>query len=219
MLRVAVLASGRGSNLAALLQAEQRASWRVLGVYSDRPNCDALALARQAGRDAIGLRPRDFADRAGFDRALFQAIAPIQPDLIVCAGYMRIITAEALADLRTPMINIHPSLLPRHRGLDTHARALQAGDAEHGCSVHGVIAELDAGPVLAQARLAIAADDTPARLSERVLALEHQVLPACISEIASGRLRLSGNQAHYAGQPLRAPLQWQHGRLCLEPSA
>ncbi len=208
MLRVAVLASGRGSNLGALLDASRAADagFAIVGVFSDKPDAGALGIARETGIPAVALAPAKGGDRGAYDAAFFAKVREVQPDLIVCAGYMRIISAEALAHLPIPMINIHPSLLPRYPGLRTHARALEAGDAEHGSSVHVVTADLDAGPLLAQARIAVLADDTPDSLAARVLAQEHRLLPACVRAIASGRLSLDG-PAHFEGAPLTAPLR------------
>ena len=207
MFRLAVLASGRGSNLAALLQAIAggRIAATMAGVFSDRPGCGALALAAAAGVPALGLAPRGFATREAHDEALFSEVAAVQPDLIVCAGYLRIISAGVLARFEGRMINIHPSLLPRHPGLDTHARALAAGDREHGASVHVVTPELDAGPVLAQARIAVRADDTPRSLAERLLPREHALLVATVAHVASGRLEPATGR--FDGQPLAAPLR------------
>jgi len=215
MLRVAVLASGRGSNFAALLAASRVADarFRVVGLYSDRADAPALELARAAGLDSASLDPRSHANRVAFDAALFARVLHVQPDLIVCAGYMRVISATALAQLAIPMINIHPSLLPRHRGLDTHARALAAGDLEHGASVHLVTPELDAGPVIAQARIRVNPDDTAASLAARVLAQEHRLLPACVELFASGRIRADHTGAYLDGAPLAAPLQLMDGQL------
>ena len=215
MLRVAVLASGRGSNFAALLESERNpdAGFRLVGLYSDRTEAPALQRARAAGLDAASRSPRDYADRAAFDAALFGRVARIHPDLIVCAGYMRIISATALAHLTTPMINIHPSLLPLYPGLDTHARALAAGDAEHGVSVHVVTAELDGGPVIAQARVKVCPGDTPELLAARVLEQEHRLLPACVRLFANGRLRLTNTQPYLDDMPLEAPLQLNDGSL------
>ncbi|HRO87114.1 MAG: phosphoribosylglycinamide formyltransferase [Chiayiivirga sp.] len=209
MLRVAVLASGRGSNLAALLAASRApdAGYRIVGVFSDQADAGALALAREADIEAAAVTRRPDEPRAAHDARLFARVAEVQPNLIVCAGYMRIISAEALSQLAIPMINLHPSLLPLHPGLDTHARALAAGDAQHGCSVHVVTADLDAGPLLAQSRIAIEADDTPERLAARVLACEHRLLPATVRAIARGTLDLSGPVPHHGGVPLSAPLQ------------
>lgn len=209
-LRLAVLASGGGSNLQALIDAiaADRLHARIVGVFSDRADAGALARARQAGLPAHALRPRDWPDRAAHDTALFDAIAAVQPDLIVCAGYMRIIGAHAIARFAGRMLNIHPSLLPRHPGLHTHARAIAAGDAEHGASVHVVTPDLDAGPVLAQARVPVRPDDTPETLAARVLAREHPLLVATIAALADRRLHIGPDgKPRLDGVPLCAPLQ------------
>lgn len=191
-LQIAVLASGRGSNLRALLDAIAAGTLaaRVVGVFSDKPDCGAIALARERGVHAAAIRPRDFADRAAHDRALFAQIAAVQPHLIVCAGYMRILSADALASHPGPIINVHPSLLPKYPGLDTHQRALEAGDREHGASVHAVIPALDAGPVLARVRIAVDAGDTAPTLAARLLPREHALLVATVALLAHGRLGL-----------------------------
>lgn len=209
MLRVAVLASGRGSNLAALLAASRApdAGYRIVGVFSDQADAGALALAREADIEAAAVTRRPDEPRAAHDARLFARVAQVQPHLIVCAGYMRIVSAEALSRLTIPMINIHPSLLPLYPGLDTHARALAAGDAQHGCSVHIVTADLDAGPLLAQSRITIEADDTPERLAARVLEREHLLLPATVRAIASGRLDLAVEPPRFDGAALAAPLR------------
>lgn len=217
-LRVAVLASGRGSNLQALLDAiaAGRLPAHVAGVFSDKPKCGAIAIARDHGLHAVALRPRDHADRAAHDEALFSAVAGVQPDLIVCAGYLRIITEATVRRFEDRMINLHPSLLPRHPGLDTHARVLAAGETEHGASVHAVIPALDAGPVLAQVRLPVRPDDTSDSLSERLSPREHALLVACVTAIAQGRARLAGGTWQFDGQPLPAPLQLD-ARDALQP--
>lgn len=201
-LRIAVLASGRGSNLQALLDAIAAGTLQaqVVGVFSDRPG--AQALQRVPADRRWSARPASFDSRDAYELALGDAIAAAAPDWIVCAGYMRILGAALIARFAGRMLNIHPSLLPRHRGLHTHAAALESGDAEHGCSVHFVIPELDAGSVIAQARLTIAPDDTPDRLAQRVLALEHRLLPAVLNLAAAGRLSERGGTAHVDGQPL-----------------
>lgn len=208
-LRIAVLASGRGSNLQALLEAiaAGRLRGRVVGVFSDRPGCRALARAAEAGLPARAVSPRGFPARAAHDEALFSEVAAVQPDLIVCAGYLRIIGEDAVRRFMPRMINIHPSLLPRHPGLDTHARALAAGDREHGASVHVVTPALDAGPVLAQARIAIGPGDTPETLAERLLPREHALLTACVALIAEGRLLPDAECPRLDGAPLRRPLR------------
>ena len=208
-LRLAVLASGRGSNFAALRQAcaDGRIDGRVVGLFSDKPGSGAVALAREAGLPAWAESPKAFATREAFDAAMFDAIIAVQPDLIVCAGYMRIIGAAAIARFPGRMLNIHPSLLPRHPGLPTHQRALEAGDAEHGASVHIVIPELDAGAVLAQARVPVLPGDNAEQLASRVLAQEHPLLVATLAALAAGELRLDAGPIHWRGRPLRQPLQ------------
>jgi len=189
MFRIAVLASGRGSNLHALIEASRRGELAadVVGVFSDKPACGAVALARAAGIPTVALMPRDYPSREAFDEALFSEIAAVQPDLIVCAGYMRILSETVVRRFEDRMINLHPSLLPKYPGLDTHARVLEAGESEHGASVHRVIPALDAGPVLAQARIRVIAGDTPESLAERVQAREHPLLLRCVQALAEGR--------------------------------
>ena len=208
-LRIAVLASGRGSNLQALLDAIAAGHLpaKVAGVFSDKPASGAIALARAAGVPAVAISPRGFASREAHDEALFSEIAAVQPDLIVCAGYLRIIGAQALQRFEGRMINIHPSLLPRHPGLDTHARVLAAGEHEHGASVHVVIPALDAGPVLAQARIPVRAGDTPEALATRLLPREHALLVATVGLVAEGRLSTDARAPRLDGGPLAAPLQ------------
>ena len=207
--RIAVLASGRGSNLQALLRAIDSGQLpaRIVGVFSDKPKCGAIAIAREHGLHAVALKPRDYADRAAHDEALFSAVADVQPDLIVCAGYLRIISDATVRRFEDRMINLHPSLLPRHPGLDTHARVLAAGETEHGDSVHGVIPALDAGPVLAQVRLDVGTGDTPESLAERLSPREHALLVACTTAIAGGRAWLAGGRWLFDGQALDQPLR------------
>lgn len=207
--RIAVLASGRGSNLQAILQAiaAGQLDAEVVGVFSDKPEAPALqrvpADARWA-RDA-----KAFADRATFDAELADAVAAAQPDWIVCAGYMRILGEAFVQRFRGRLLNIHPSLLPKYRGLHTHARALQAGDAEHGASVHFVVPELDAGAVVMQARVPVLADDAPETLAARVLQVEHPLLVAALQLAASGRMSEQDGVARFDGQAMFTPLQLQ----------
>lgn len=205
--RIAVLASGRGSNLQAILDAidDGQLQAQLVGVFSDRP--DAVALSKVAAPLRWSARPKDFADRDAFDRTLGDAIAACQPDWIVCAGYMRILGAALVRRFEGRMINIHPSLLPRHRGLHTHARAIEAGDHEHGASVHFVTAELDAGTVIAQARVAISPADTADQLATRVLAREHPLLVAALRLLVAGRLDERNGQLRLDGQYRFTPLQ------------
>ncbi|MGB3463071.1 MAG: phosphoribosylglycinamide formyltransferase [Rhodanobacter lindaniclasticus] len=206
--RIAVLASGRGSNLAALIAARDAGTLPVefALVASDKADAGALRLAEAAGIPTLALSPKAYPDRRAYDLDLLDRVAASGAELLVLAGFMRVIDAEALRPWVGRVINIHPSLLPKYRGLHTHRRALEAGDAEHGVSVHFVTAELDGGPVIAQARLTIEAGDDEQRLAERLLPLEHRLLPAVLGLLASGRLQWRDDGARYAGQPLSAPL-------------
>lgn len=213
--RLAVLASGRGSNLQAILDAiaDGRLAARVVGVFGDRPKAVALQRARDAGIPARGLRPRDFPGRPDHDAALFAAVAAVEPDFIVCAGYMRLLGAEALAPWHGRIINIHPSLLPDFKGLDTHARALEAGVAQHGASLHFVTADLDGGPVIAQARVPVLRGDDADALAARVLAVEHPLMLATLQMLCAGRITLRDTTVELDGQALKAPLQLASNRL------
>ncbi len=208
-MRVVVLASGRGSNLEALIDAQHGGHLpiRIVGVLSDKPDARALELARSHGIAAIHLDPRPFPDRRAYDLALFAHIADLRADLIVLAGFMRILDAEAFAPWLGRIINIHPSLLPRYPGLHTHRRALAAGDREHGASVHFVTAELDGGPIIAQTVIEIAEGDTEDDLASRLLAREHRLLVACVGLLAAGRLALKADTILLDGVALAAPLR------------
>jgi phosphoribosylglycinamide formyltransferase-1 len=209
-LRVAVLASGRGSNLRAILAGRDRGALdvEVVGVGSDKPDAGAVAAARERGLPVFARSPATYADRAAFDAALLDFVEGVQPDVIVCAGYMRLLGADAVRRARGRMVNIHPSLLPAYPGLRTHARALADGVAEHGCSVHVVTADLDAGPVLAQARVAVEPNDTPASLADRVLAREHPLLCAVLAALARGDIVLGADAPPaWRGAPLVRPLR------------
>ncbi|HEX7112878.1 MAG TPA: phosphoribosylglycinamide formyltransferase, partial [Mizugakiibacter sp.] len=178
-------------------------------VASDKADARALRIAEAHGIPTLALDPRGYASRRDYDLDLFARIAATKPALIVLAGFMRILDADAVAPWHGRMLNIHPSLLPKYRGLHTHRRALEAGDAEHGSSVHFVTAELDGGPVVAQARIAVGAGDTPETLAGRLLPLEHRLLVASVALIAAGRLALGADGPRLDGRPLRAPLQLQ----------
>ena len=203
-----MLASGRGSNLSALLHARERGELPVefVLVASDKADAGALRLAEAANIPTLALDPRSYPDRRAFDLDLFDRIAASGAELLVLAGFMRIFDGEALTPWVGRMINIHPSLLPKYRGLHTHRRALEAGDAEHGASVHFVTAELDGGPVIAQARLSIAAGDDEQQLAQRLLPVEHRLLPAVLASLANHRLQWQDGAVHCDGRPLPAPL-------------
>ena len=209
-LRVAVFASGRGSNLQALDQAAARGALpaRIVGVFSDKADSGAIAYAEAHGIAHVSLDPKAFPSREAFDAALMQAAATVHPQLIVCAGFMRIISEAGIRAAPCPMINIHPSLLPHYPGLHTHARALAAGDTEHGASVHRVEPVLDGGRVLSQAKIAVLPDDTIETLSGRVLAIEHPLLIATVRAIAEGRIHLNG--------PADTRVSWLNPRFELE---
>ena len=208
-LRLAVLASGRGSNLQAILDAVRDGvlDARVVGVFSDRARAGALERARAAGVPATALKPAAFGSREAFDAALFDAIAAVQPDLMVCAGYMRLLGAAQVEAWHGRMINIHPSLLPLFKGLRTHEQALAAGAPEHGASVHFVTAELDGGPVIARARVAVQPGDDPSTLAARVLDREHPLLLATLQLFAARRLRLHDASVLFDDRPLPRPLE------------
>jgi len=209
MLRIAVLASGRGSNLQALIDAiaAGRIDAQLVGVFSDRADAFALERARRAGIATLSLSPRDFADRLAFDKQLFSHIDAVHPDVIVCAGYMRLLSDREVEARAGRMINIHPSLLPAFKGLRTHQQALAAGVSEHGASVHVVSAELDGGPVIAQARVAVLSGDDVPMLAQRVLDREHPLLVETLRWLAAGRLVLDRYGATLDGAKLSAPLQ------------
>ncbi|MEO5831569.1 MAG: phosphoribosylglycinamide formyltransferase [Rhodanobacter sp.] len=212
--KVAVLASGRGSNLAALFDARERGELPVefVLVGSDKAAAGALRLADAANIPTLALDPRSYPDRRAFDLELFARVTASGAEWLVLAGFMRILDGEALRPWVGRIINIHPSLLPKYRGLHTHRRALEAGDAEHGASVHFVTAELDGGPVIAQARLSIVAGDNEQSLAERLLPLEHRLLPGVLAELACGRLQWHEQGPRFDGQPLLMPLQLgEHG--------
>jgi len=207
-LPIVVLISGTGSNLRAI--AEQARSGElpveIRAVISDRPDAAGLVWAATAGIATLALLPRDFPDRAAFDRALADAVQRYEPGLVVLAGFMRILGAEFVDRFAGRLVNIHPSLLPKYRGLHTHRRALEAGEREHGASVHFVTRELDGGPVVIQARVPIRNDDDEASLAARVLAEEHRIYPECIGWFAAGRLQLRDGAVLLDGRVLASPL-------------
>ena len=205
--RLAVLASGRGTNLQAIIDAIAAGTLDgdLVGVFSDRPGAAALGRVPPALRWSDD--PKTHASREDFDLALGDAIAAARPDWIVCAGYLRLLSDAFVDRFRGRVLNIHPSLLPRYRGLRTHARALEAGDAEHGASVHFVTPELDAGAVVAQAVVHVVPGDTPAALAARVLEVEHPLLVAVLRLAVSGRLAERNGDAMLDGHPLFMPLR------------
>lgn len=182
--RVAVLISGRGSNLQALMDARQN-SHQIVLVVSNKPDAEGLSRAHAAGVEAIALDHGLFGqNREAFERELDAMLRSRGVELVALAGFMRVLTPFFVRAWAGRLVNIHPSLLPKYPGTRTHERALAAGDAEHGCTVHLVVDEVDAGPILGQAKLAIEPGDTPETLAARVLELEHQLYPQCLAHLA-----------------------------------
>jgi phosphoribosylglycinamide formyltransferase-1 len=207
---IVVLISGRGSNMRALIEQSRSpdAPYTVCKVFSDKADAAGLEAARVLGVPAQALIADKQADRAAYDRALADAIRGCAPSLIVLAGYMRILTAPFVADFAGRILNIHPSLLPKYPGLHTHRRALEARESEHGATVHFVTEQLDGGPPVIQARVAVAAGDDEASLAARVQVQEHRIYPLAVRWYCEGRLRYDSGQAWLDGQPLTRPVQF-----------
>ena len=183
--RVAILISGTGSNMVALIEAARAPAcpFEIVCVLSNKPEAPGLDRARAVGVEAITVDQRPFGkDRAAHELAIQAELTARNIEWVALAGYMRLLTPGFVDPWQGRMLNIHPSLLPKYPGLDTHRRALEAGDAEAGCTVHLVVAEMDAGPIIAQARVPILSDDTPEILAARVLEAEHRLYPAALTE-------------------------------------
>jgi phosphoribosylglycinamide formyltransferase-1 len=208
---IVVLISGNGNNLQALIDRSKTTgcSYRIAAVFSNQAAAYGLQRAKLAGISQHCLQHSEFADRAAFDRALQQAIDRYHPRLIVLAGFMRILTPEFVRHYQGRMLNIHPSLLPAYRGLDTHRRVLEAGDTLHGASVHFVTEELDGGPVILQSKISVLSGDTPQSLAERVHQQEHLIYPLVVNWYAEGRLRMLHNGISFDGRTLVVPLVYQ----------
>lgn len=206
-IRVVVLISGRGSNLQAILDSVARGELpvEICAVISNRPNAPGLERARQAGIPAVTLDHRAFADRERFDKALQELIDSYHPDLLVMAGFMRLLTPDFIEHYQGRMLNIHPSLLPKFPGLHTHERAIAAKEREHGASIHFVTLEMDAGPVILQGRVPVLPEDDPETLAARVLEQEHRIYPLAIRWFAEKRLKMEGHRAYFDDQPLGTP--------------
>jgi phosphoribosylglycinamide formyltransferase-1 len=207
-LRVVVLVSGRGSNLKAIAARADAGELpvRIEAVVSDRADAGALEWARARGIATSVLSPRDFPDRGTYGRALGDIVESHAPQLVLLAGFMRILSDEFVLRFSGRMLNIHPSLLPKYAGLHTHRRALEAGEREHGASVHFVTPELDGGPVVLQARVPVLPGDDEDSLAARVLREEHLIYPRCVGWFAAGRLALRDGAAWLDGRRLDAPV-------------
>lgn len=206
MKKIVVLLSGHGSNLQALIEAcdhtTPKIAGKIVAVFSNNPQAYGLQRARHAGIPAHFFNPNDFPDRASGDAALTVNLNTYQPDLIVLAGYMRILSPAFVAQFHGRILNIHPSLLPKYPGLHTHRRAITNRDREHGTTVHFVTDTLDGGPIILQARVPILTGDTEETLARRVQGQEHHLYPLVVSWLASERLTLCQNQAYLDGSPI-----------------
>ncbi len=200
--RLVVLISGRGSNLIALAEAARNgAPYAIAGVISNRPHAAGLEFAHQNGIPTAVLDHTAFAERAEFDRQLAGIVDEMAPDFIALAGFMRILTAEFVDRYPGRLLNIHPSLLPKFPGLDTHARALKSGESEHGVSIHFVTGELDGGTIIAQAKVAVLPGDSERTLAARVLEKEHLLYPRVLSMLALGQIALGEDGATVVRTP------------------
>jgi phosphoribosylglycinamide formyltransferase 1 len=200
--RVAILISGRGSNMASLLEACARADFpaAISLVLSNRPAAGGIAKAQEAGIATAVIDHKAYSDRESFERDLDAALVEARTDIVCLAGFMRVLTPWFVARWTGRMINIHPSLLPLFRGTHTHRQALEAGVRVHGCSVHFVVPELDAGPIIAQACVPVYPGDDEAALAARVLIEEHRIYPEALRVVASGEARLDGSRVAWSGR-------------------
>lgn len=205
--RLAILISGTGSNLQALIDQQADHDYEIVLVLSNRPNVAGLDRATKANIPQITLDHTLYESREAFDQAMIAEIDQHQVDAIILAGFMRILTPEFTEHYLGRMLNIHPSLLPKYPGLHTHQRALEAGDSEHGLSIHFVTAELDGGPVILQAKVAIESGDTEDSLKQKVQKLEHQAYPLVTHWLAQGIITLKNNQAYYQDEVISEPKQ------------
>ena len=206
MKNIVVLISGSGSNLQAIIDAcgRKQINGTLRAVFSNKADAFGLERARLAGIPAHALAQSQFADREAFDRQLMHEIDAYAPDLVVLAGYMRILSPAFVSHYQGRLLNIHPSLLPKYPGLHTHRQVLENGDEEHGTSVHFVTDELDGGPVILQAKVPVFEDDTPDELAARVLTQEHQIYPLVVHWFCQGRLKMVEHKAWLDGNLLPA---------------
>lgn len=205
---IVILISGRGSNMEAIVRSAQAEQWesvlqaRIAGVISNRPNAAGLAIARDLGVPTLALDHKIYATREAFDAALAQAIDAWQPDLVLLAGFMRVLTAGFVSRHAGRLMNIHPSLLPSFAGLDTHQRALDTGVKIHGSTVHFVTPDLDDGPIIIQAAVPVLAQDDASTLATRVLQQEHRIYPLAVRWFVEGQLQVEqGRVRQLQGQP------------------
>lgn len=209
--RAAILISGGGSNLQAFIDAvaAQTLELQIPVVVSNRADAAGLSRARNAGIETACISNSVFADREQFDAALADLLDRFRPDLILLAGFMRILTASFVARYEGRIMNIHPSLLPAYPGLHTHQRVINAGDRRHGCTVHFVTERLDGGPAIIQARVPVMEDDDADTLAARVLKMEHQIYPRAAALFAAGRLQYRDGAAWLDGEALEEPIRFE----------
>lgn len=202
--RLVILISGRGSNMSALLEASDNGTLAadVVAVISNKPGAVGLDVARTAGIPTEVVNHQDFSSREDFDRKLYSTVSHYNPDYVALAGFMRILTSEFVAPLIGKLINIHPSLLPKYPGLNTHERAIEAGDRDAGATVHFVTEELDGGPAILHARVPILVGDTPDELSNRVLIEEHRLYPQALALLCEERIHLVDGAVLLDGDPI-----------------
>jgi phosphoribosylglycinamide formyltransferase-1 len=201
--KVVVLISGNGSNLQALIDASAESNFEVVAVISNKAGAFGLQRAEAATIAHCVIDHTNYDSREAFDSAMQQVIEQHHPQLVILAGFMRILSAQFVSYFSGRLINIHPSLLPKYMGINTHQRALEAGDDKHGASVHFVTEELDGGPIIARAVVPIKPDDDVETLRRRVAQVEHQLYPAVVKTLASGRIKMTNGQASFDGTPLQ----------------
>lgn len=205
-MRIAVLVSGNGSNLQALIDANL--SGQIIGVLSNKADAYALQRAEDANIATAVISHKDFPTRESFDEAMHQQLIAWQVDLVILAGFMRILTPNFVSKWQGKMLNIHPSLLPFYKGVNTHQRVLNTGDRLHGCTVHFVTAELDAGQSIAQSAIQVSLNDTVEILAQRVHQLEHFIYPQVVQWFCTGQLTWKNGQAYFNQKPLTQPIQF-----------
>ena len=207
MIKIAVLVSGSGSNLQALMDANL--SGEIVGVISNKPEAYALQRAKQAGIATAIIEHKQYPNRESFDAVMHQQLLDWDVDLVILAGFMRILSAQFVQSWQGKMVNIHPSLLPNYKGMHTHQRVLNTGDVLHGCTVHYVTAELDAGQALTQGVLKVSLHDTVETLSDRIHVLEHLIYPQAVEWICNNTIQhLDHGEVLYKGQKLDKPIQF-----------
>jgi len=199
MKRIVILISGRGSNMRALFEANLPG--RIVGVISNNAQAAGLDFARQQAVETHVVNHREFADRTAFDKALAKRVDSLAPDIIVLAGFMRILTEEFLSRFSGRVLNIHPSLLPAFPGLNTHQRALDEGVRLHGCTVHIVTAALDHGPIIVQAAVPVLPEDDAQRLAARVLKQEHRIYPMAVRWCLEDKITVANGRVQFSGEP------------------